>query len=550
MKAIIHFPKKSTVILIAGMFSGMFSGQTKEEGIKNVDSHKYAKARAIYSSMIEKSPKEADNYFYMGNTYIIQFEPNFEKAEEYFKKGLAADPKSYLNKIGLESIKLGRGELSAIKKIESIVKDSREKDPEVLYRAAEALTMYEKYNAPDLAIDYLTKAIEKSERKGAPAYYYYTLGDVYRLKKDPGKAMTSYEKASAIAENKASVYTRMATLWLAAKQWKLSKENIEKALREDSTYAPMYKAKAAFDIRYQQHALATKDLLNYAKYADEDPYTQLEIAKLFFINEDYSNAKNTLDKVFDKIDDPIKYKLKAYIDFSEGKYSDAKQDLDVFISKVSKDKVRTGDEGLMGLIDTGLAQSEPDENIKKQLLEEAKQKIAIAKAANDTTLKWDEEFAKVLSGGGASTAAAEAGPTNDEIRILKAKIAANPEDTDVLFKLGTAYQNVKNWDGAVLAWQKMIHLLPDWAPAYYSLGYAYQQMRKNELAKLAYESYIAKVPKETIEENKDSLSFAYFIVAYILQNADPAKAREYVVKSLELKPDYPDAVSLNKKLNP
>lgn len=42
--------------------------------------------------------------------------------------------------------------------------------------------------------------------------------------KDPGNAMSAYEKASAIAKNKASVFYRMATLWMAAKQYKKQKK--------------------------------------------------------------------------------------------------------------------------------------------------------------------------------------------------------------------------------------------------------------------------------------------------------------------------------------
>ena len=312
-----NLPKKVVLTAAVGFFANFAFGQTVQEGIQNVDSHKFGKAREIYNTMITNAPKEADNFFYLGNTYITQFEPNYEKAAEYFNKGLAVNAKSYLNKIGLASIKLGKGDKSAIVDIQNIVKDSKEKDAEVLYRAAEALTMNDKFNAPDAAIDYLNKAIERSTKGGVPAYYYYSLGDAYRLKKDPGKAMTAYDNASAVARNKASVFTRMGTLWMAAQQWKLAKDNIDKAIAVDQTYAPAYKAKAAYSIKYQQNDVATNDLLNYAKFADEDPYTQLEIAKLFFINEDYTNAKSVLDKVFDKVDDPIKFKLKSYLSYAD-----------------------------------------------------------------------------------------------------------------------------------------------------------------------------------------------------------------------------------------
>ena len=484
---------KRIVIGAAVLFFGNFAfAQSLQEGITSVDSDKFAQAKQNFTAMIAKEPT-ADNYFYLGNTYLKQVEPDYAKASESFTKGLAADSKSYLNKIGLATIKLGKGDKSAIAEIQGIVKDSKEKDPEVLFRAAEALTLFEKNNAPDVAIDYMNKAIEKGQKKGVPANYYYSLGDAYRLKKLPGDAMTAYEKALPIAKSKASVYTRMATLWMAAQQWKLADENIKKAIAADATYAPAYKAKAAYNIKYQQNALATQDLINYAKYADEDPYTQLEIAKLYFTNEDYANAKTTLDKVFDKVDDAIKYKLKSYIQYGDGDYAGAKQNMDTFISKVEKSRVMPGDQGLQGLIAAGLAKNEKDAAKKQALMTESQQKIALAKAAKDETLKWDEELTKIAGGGGASASAAEAGPTNPQIEALKKKVAGNPQDTDALYQLANAYQEAKNWNGAILTWQKMSNLLPDWAPAFYSLCYAYQQAQNTDMAKLSYEKYIAAV---------------------------------------------------------
>src|SRR5690606_39371176 len=104
-------------------------------------------------------------------------------------------------KIGLATIKLGNGnKAAAIAEIQKIVKDSRERDPEVLFRARQALTLFEKNNDADLAVQFLDKAIEKP-RKGVPAHYYYTLGDAFRLKltnspQVAGDAMTEIGRAS------------------------------------------------------------------------------------------------------------------------------------------------------------------------------------------------------------------------------------------------------------------------------------------------------------------------------------------------------------------
>lgn len=529
-------------------FSNFAIAQTLQEGINSIDSDKFAQAKNNFTQMIAKEPK-AENYFYLGNTYLRQSEPDFAQATESFNKGLAADSKSYLNKLGLATVKLGKGDKSAIAEIQKIVTDSREKDAEVLFRAAEALTLFEKNNSPDLAIQFLNKAIERAAKKEVPANYYYTLGDAYRLKKIPGDAMSAYDKALPLAKNKASVYTRIGTLWMAAQQWQQAKTSIEKAITTDPTYAPAYKALAAYNIKYQENAKATQDLINYTKYADEDPYTQLEIAKLYFTNEDYANSKMILDKIFDKVNDPIKFKLRSYVNYADGQYAEAKQNMDTFVSQAEKSRVQPADQGLQGLIAAGLAKTETDAGKKAALTAESQQKIAIAKAAKDETMKWDMELAKISGGGTASQSSVDAGPTNPQIEALKKQVAANAQDSDALYKLATAYQDVKNWNGAILTWQKMSTILPDWAPAYYSLGYAYQQAKNNDAAKVAYEKYITTVKPAEIEANKQTLAYAYFAVAYLSKDTDAAKAKDYVAKSLQLDPTYQDAVKLNSEIN-
>ena len=553
MKDIMNLTKKIALGVAVGFFSNFAFAQTLQDGIASADSHKYANAKQVFNQMVTKSPT-AENYFYLGNSYLTQFEPNFELALENFNKGLAADKKSNLNKLGLASVKLAKGDKSAVAEIQSIVSDARDKDPEVLYRAAEALTLFGGASNADLAIDFLNRAVEKSQKSGTPAYYYYTLGDAYRLKltnspQVAGSAMTAYEKALPIAKNKASVYTRIGTLWMQAQQWQKAKESIDRAIASDPTYAPAYKAKAAYNIKYQNNALATQDLMNYAKYADEDPDTQLEISKLFFTNEDYANSKTYLDKVFDKVNDPIKYKLRAYLQYADGDYAAAKTSMDEFIAKAEKSRIQPADQGLLGLIAAGLAHKETDAAKKSALTTEAQQKIAIAKAAKDETMNWDAELLKIKGGGGISQSAVDSGPTTPQIEELKKKVVENPQDTDALFKLANAYQEAKNWNGAILSWQKMSGLLPDWAPAYYSQGYAYQQAGNNELAKMAYEKFIATVKPADVEANKETLSYAYFAVAYLVKDSDIAKAKEYAAKSVQLNPTYQDAINLNKALN-
>ena len=551
MKYRFGLPKKIVFGAAATFLLSFANAQTVSEGIVNLDSHKYAKAKEVFNQMIAKSPT-AENYYYLGYSYLSQFEPNFELAKENFDKGLAIDSKSYLNKIGLATIKLGKGQkASAIAELTQVAKESKEKDAEVLYRIGEALTMFENNNDPALAITYINKAIEKAQKYGVPAYYYYTLGDAYRLTRDPGNAMTAYDRASEVAKNKASVFYRMATLWMAAKQYKKAEENIAKAINTDATYAPAYKAQAQYNKIFQRHEETTQSLINYTKYADEDPSTALEIAKLYFINSDFAESKSTLDKVFDKVNDPIKFKLRAYLQYNENDFVNAKTNLETYYAKIEQSRIIPSDAGLEAVIYAGLASKEADAAAKAALMQKANEKLAVVKAAKDDTLDWDAEFAKASSGAAELQAKADAGPSNDNIVALKKQVAANKEDTTALFNLAMAYQEVSNWNGAALTWQKMNDLLPTWEPAYYSKGYALQQAGYKELAAVAFQKYIdvalTKTPAEQ-QALQETLFGAYYSVAYLLHTTDKVKANEALQKALAMKPDDKNSLLLQKEL--
>ncbi len=543
--------KKAAIGAAAIFMMNFAEAQTLADGINYQDSHKFAKAKEAFTSMIASSAT-APNYFYLGNAYLTQFEPNFDKAKEQFDKGLSVDSKSYLNKVGLASIKLGKGDKNgAINDFANIAKDSREKDPEVLYRIGEALTIYDNSNSPTLAIDYMNKAIEKAEKNGVPAYYYYTLGDAYRMIKDAGNAMTAYDKASVVAKSKASVFTRMATLWMAAKQYKLADENIKKAISVDATYAPAYKAQAAYNFVFQNQPETTKSLLKYTQYADEDPSTILEISKLYFINGDYAQAKSTLDKVFDKVSDPIKYKLKAYLNYQDGNYTDAKTNLDMYFAKTEKSRIIPSDSGLQGLIIAGLAIAQTDSTLKTSMRAEAEAKVLVAKNAKDETFNWDKELMKLRSGGSISQKDVDAGPTNESIENLKKQVAANKEDTTALFNLGNAYQDAKNWFGAAQTWEKMNELLPTWEPAFYSKAYALQNAGKSEMAVEAYENFLKVIATKTPDEQdkaKEMRSGAYYSIAYLLQKTDVAKAKQMLDQALLINPTDSNSLGLKKIL--
>ncbi len=556
MKFKIELSKKLILTGIAAFSAYNLSyAQSIQEGVNLIESYKFAKAKDVLEQVVNKEANDK-NLYYLGYTFLAQPEPDYAKATEYFNKGVALDAKkSFYSRLGLASVKLGKGDKSgAIADFASIAKDSREKDPELLYKIGEALEMFPNSNDPRLAIEYLNKAIDKSQ-KDASAVYFYTLGDANRVLgqqtksgSDYGNAMTAYEKALPLSRTKAVVYTRMATLWLAAKAWDKAKENLDKAIAADAGFAPAYKALGTYYSMYQDWKQASVNYKKYMDLADNDPNTILDYAKLAFLTKDYTSAASSLDSVFDKIQDPIKYRLKAYLQYQNKDYANAKSSLEMFLSKADKSRILPSDTGLMGL----LVAAEAKASNNTAQLADAKSKIEVAKAAKDTTFDWDEEFA-IASGSKKSMPKLQlpsSGASNDKIEALKKQFSSDPKDTGTLFNLANEYQAVQNWEGAAFAWQQLTEVLPTWEAGYYGLGFAFQKLGDKETAIASYERYIEVLSKKSPADKdkaKETLASVYFNLAS-LSAQDKAKSLEYIDKSIETF-STPEAVALKNTLS-
>ena len=138
--------------------------------------------------------------------------------------------------------------------------------------------------------------------------------------------------------------------------------------------------------------------------------------------------------------------------------------------------------------------------------------------------------------------------TSTEIETLNQKIVTNPNDTEALVGLATAYQNASDWSSAISTWNRITAILPDWAPAYYSIGYAQQSANNNAGAKQAYEQYITKVKPEEVDASKQNLAYAYYFIAFQDKDSDKEKAKEYIAKSLQYDGSNQEALALSKAL--
>lgn len=542
----------ATFVISAMMLSGFMNAQSIQEGIKYLGNDQYSKAKNTFEKLAAQSPS-ADNYYYLGAYYLSISKPDLEMASQYFNKGLALDPKSNLNKIGLATIKLYQGKKSeANAEFESIAKGSKYKNADVLFQISKAYQLFT--NKPestdyDKSIEYGQKLLDLVKNKDKFEYY-IVLGNAYFEKKDPGKAVSNYTKALGIAEDKSIPYALIGNIWGRTNgQGKLATENFDKAIAANPNYPLTYKYLSDFNVRSGNYNEAFKNLQKYISLSgNNDAETQFELAKVSYFIKDYAKSLDLLTKNWDDISDPLKFKLKALDLIENSDFSEAYKNINQYLQTIPESKREGSDYGVLGKIQSSLLKTASGQE-KEELTKTAILNLTKAIGQGDKTYDYQSILLSLQPG-----AKTEASITNPKIEALKKSVAADANDTTSWYNLALEQYEAKDYLGSVASWDQLISLIPTWEVAYAGKGmalYAYDSSDKSGLTAQAFQKYIDMVePKKEYSVNEKAyLAIAYTFFAYKeYHEGNKDKAETYLNKTLSVDPQNADALNLQKLL--
>ena len=175
MKKIIKTYAIAAILVVT--LPNFLSAQTLDEAIKHLDAERFVAATQAFNKLAETSAT-TQTLFYKG--YAILKSPegitpeSLKNAQDAFEKGNTLDKKGDpLNQIGLGMVKLASKDFAGAKLIfDEVKKATKSKNTDVLYRIAEAYTMFPNANDPAEAILNIDLALEKSKIKDNPEYYF------------------------------------------------------------------------------------------------------------------------------------------------------------------------------------------------------------------------------------------------------------------------------------------------------------------------------------------------------------------------------------------
>ncbi|WP_379992948.1 tetratricopeptide repeat protein [Dyadobacter subterraneus] len=331
------------VALVFCIFSVVnVQAQTVQDGLALIHAERNKEAGELFTKLATGTPS-ADNQYYLGYYFVIN--KQLDEAQKAFEKGISLDEKSVLNQIGLGTVALGKGDRAKAKELFTAAEKKKGKDAEVLFRIAEAYTLFEKQSDPAEAIRLADEAI-KRDKNLADAYI--IKGDALMLRNEGGAAVTAYEYALTAKANYAVAHNRIGSVYLRGKNYNLALENYKKALEADPNFAPAYQdlAELYFFARKYKQAAENYDLYMQKSLAS-DPETKLRAAQFAFTADDYTKSLQILDEMKGKINNPITLRMYGWSYAKTNNPDMAIQNLNEFI-KVAPDKVIGDDYKYLG----------------------------------------------------------------------------------------------------------------------------------------------------------------------------------------------------------
>jgi tetratricopeptide (TPR) repeat protein len=321
--------KMKSLLVAAGLlFTGMVNGQTVQQGLSQLDGDQPTKAKATMTAVVAASPT-AENMYYLG--YAQLRTGDLAGAKATFEKGLVTEPKQPLNSVGLATLMLanknGEGAKGAFDKI---LLETKMKNGDVLFRIAEAYTLYEHTNNPGEAVRLIDLIPEKTKKPLTDAMQ-IVKGDAFLLKNDGGPAASAYEQALLVNKS-AKAHIRLGVVYLRGKNYKATLESYQNAFDVDSTFAPYYKRLGEYLVILNKFKQASKYFKLYVERSESSPSVLFDAAKLLFLSKNYKESMDFLEKAeTGGVKDEDMFRMKGYSNIELGNPQSGLDNLELMV---------------------------------------------------------------------------------------------------------------------------------------------------------------------------------------------------------------------------
>jgi tetratricopeptide (TPR) repeat protein len=559
--------KRIQILAALLLFACTLQAQTQLDAAKKlIVNENYGEARKALTGFIsaEKEPaRQAEAYYWLGETFYNELidenaQEALAKSRAEYDKGLALDKKSPFCLVGMGKLLLdAKNGKEAVKTFDQAIRESKQKKfkeghPDIYMLIGDAYSNCTQKNF-DQAVSNYTRAREIDPKNGL---YCLRLGDAQMKKGDAGASMSAYECAADKDKTNAEVYQKKARIWMRASKFDLAGEEIEKGLKIDPNFAPLYKDKVEVLMSSGQYDKVTAVLEKYIPLAGNDFDARLRFCKfLAYQAKDYTRSIDEAKKLLAAAPN---YKVaNRWIAWSAFEKA----------MKVEADSIKAGKKsGPYGDAWRALLQESNDASkalmlgvpadrlvyydyqysaksaLKLGMMEDALAMIAKVEETDTTsacTLKNDLVQAYY-----------EQKKYKEAFAVLDAKAAKGCKTTfgEYFYAMYYGYAT-KDYASGVKYADKYIEMVPKGSDGYHYKALCLRQMEDPAVAtwsaKDTYEKLIALHESKPDDRSKGYVTRAYnYMASYYGAQSDLVKVKEFAQKTLAIEPANETALSL------
>ena len=545
------------VAIIASLASfGSLSAQTLQDAILYTQSEQFENANKAFQSLTTQQPQNGTNYFYYGDYCIRQYMADTlatslknaaSSASKQFEKGQSVEPSNPLNLIGLAEVALFQKDITKAQSLfaqaqellpskKNKVKMPKEQQATAYIKIADA---YVKSNTNDTTA--IFAALRQAEKLNSKDFEIYLVqGDAYiYMLNDGSGAINSYNIAYKLNPKSAAAQLKIGQLWKRAKNYDSALAAYKQVVQIDATYAPAYKELGFLYARLGNTTEAKNNFKQFLDLSSGNTDAQMQYINTLFQLQDYNEVANQAQSLLNNNQTNVDlYRALGYADFEIGKPDGAITALDSFFKKAPADKVRAMDYNYY---------ARSLSSLKKDSI--AGDYYMKAYAADTAHYDYLNQAAVCYNNAGSYTKA---------INAFQQKIKTGYYKLSDLYYLGTAYQNLKQYDNAVAQYSAIIEKSPDYIQAYLLKARCLSKEdpdSKSGIALPAYQALLDKTETNAAKyagERGEAYSYLnfYYFMQYMANKSkeDAHKAIDYGKKALEINPNNQNAKVINENL--
>lgn len=326
------------LLLVSSVFA-----QTITDAKKAIDAEQYQKAKSVLNKLLVSSPLKYEDYFYLGWIYLKQDYP--DTAMSMFQKGIADNPKSALNYVGIGAVARADKNLTEVKADFDKAGSLSGKNAEPVIYMAEAYLLKP---APD-PVSALALLNSKKNLSTNNPEYFIALGDAYRVENDNNNAYINYSQALTLNPKEVKAIVAIGALWKQAYNFEDGTQKLKDALAIDPSFSPAYRELAETDLLWakQKPAMSAEKIKEgadyYKKYldlTDRSLESEMRYADFLILARDYKTLEQVADDIAKSGKSNLRvYRYLAYSAYENKNYQAGLDAINMFIAKADPKRI-------------------------------------------------------------------------------------------------------------------------------------------------------------------------------------------------------------------